>query len=92
MKQSKKMKAVERFFKDNDGNWKVAQFPNLLLSVWVLLLLANLWAHSQNIVLLQRAVLFSWAYLELTEGVSSFRKTLGAVVLAAVTVSFFNGL
>ena len=80
---------IDRVFKNKDGKWVIIQFPNLLLSVWIILLLLNALMHNQHIRLLQSAVLFAWAYLELTKGESYFRKSLGAVILIGVTVSFF---
>jgi hypothetical protein len=65
------------------------QSPNLLLSVWIVLLIVNFFIQNQHARTLQGAVLFAWAYLELTQGESYFRKSLGAVVLASVTLSFF---
>jgi hypothetical protein len=38
---------------------------------------------------LSTAFLFTWAYLEITQGASYFRRVLGAVVLAGVLMSFF---
>jgi len=65
------------------------QSPNLLLSVWLVLLIVNFFIQNQHTKTLQSAVLFTWAYLELTQGESYFRKSLGAVVLATLTFSFF---
>jgi hypothetical protein len=39
---------------------------------------------------LSAAFLFTWAYLEITEGASYFRRALGAVVLASVLMSFLR--
>ncbi|NCU30791.1 hypothetical protein EOL73_03560 [Candidatus Saccharibacteria bacterium] len=89
MKKSQIFDAVKKFFKDKHGKWVIAQFPNFLMFAWLTLLLINFFAHDQNISVLQNAVLFTWAYLELTEGSSYFRKTLGAIVLIGLVVSFF---
>lgn len=85
----KTMTTVGRFFKDKHGKWAIAQFPNAFLFVWAILLVTNLFLHNQHIGMLQSAVLLTWAYLELTDGSSSFRKTLGAVVMSGVAVGFF---
>jgi hypothetical protein len=91
MKQAKATAALGRFFKDKNGKLKVTQMPNLLLSVWIVLLLANLVLHDRHAQLLQGAVLFAWAYMELTQGESGFRKLLGFVVLVGVVANFFVG-
>ena len=82
-------RTIKRFFKDKDGHWTIIQSPNVLLSAWIVLLLLNLFINYQPTRLLQSTVLFAWAYLELTQGTSNFRKLLGAIILTGVTVSFF---
>lgn len=81
--------AIDKFFKDRNGRWAIAQFPNVLITGWIVVLLANLFLHSQPVKSLQDALLFAWAYMELIQGVSYFRKVLGAVVLIGLVVSFF---
>ena len=81
---------VERFFKDKDGHWAIMQFPNVPLAVWLALVVVNLFLHSQQVGHLQSGVLLVWAYLEITEGTSRFRKALG-VVAAALSVASFLG-
>lgn len=81
--------AVNWFFKDKHGHWAIMQWPNALLMVWIVLLLINLPLRSRPIGLVQSAVLFTWAYLEITQGISRFRKTLGAVILVGIIVSYF---
>lgn len=80
---------VNWFFKDKHGRWAVAQSPNALLMVWLGLLLVNLLLHNRALGLVESAVLFTWAYLEITQGISRFRKTLGAVILVGIIVSYF---
>lgn len=89
MKQAKAASFVEWFSKDERGRWAVIQPPSILLSAWVVLLVVNFFIHSQSTGRLQSAVLFTWAYLELTQGASYFRKVLGAIVLAIIVASFF---
>ncbi len=83
--------AAEKFCKDSDGKWVIAQFPNLLLGAWLLLLVVNLFLHDSQIKVLQSTVLFCWAYLELTQGDSYFRQTLGAMVLIGVIIGIVMG-
>ena len=78
--------ALERFFKDKDGKVVIGQTPNAPILIWAVLLVANLFIHNPHISTLQNVFLFVWAYLELTEGVNSFRKTLGAVIALGVIV------
>jgi len=80
---------IKWFFKDKQGKWGIIQFPNVLLSIWIILLLVNFLTNNQPLKLLQSAVLFAWAYNELTRGLSYFRKSLGAIILLVVTVGFF---
>ncbi len=87
------MDAIGRFFKDKNGKLAVAQFPNILLLVWIVLTIL-IWLLAgatfvPSLRMLQNAVLFAWAYLELTSGTSYFRKALGAVVMAAVVGGYF---
>jgi hypothetical protein len=89
MKQTKASSAIDWFFKDKNGRWAVIQVPNALLLGWLILLVINLLIHNLHVGLLQNAVLFTWAYLELTQGTSRFRKTLGAVILVGLVVNFF---
>ena len=90
MEPKKARQLVGNFFKDKQGKWLVIQFPNTLLVIWIVLLLVNLLVSSQHIRQLNTAVLFAWAYVELTQGSSYFRKALGAIVLIFVIISFFR--
>ena len=80
---------LERFFKDKDGKVVIGQTPNAPILIWAVLLVVNLFLHNPHVGIVQNLFLFAWAYLELTEGVNYFRKTLGAVVLVGIVVSFF---
>lgn len=80
---------MDRFFKDKDGNVVLGQPPNAPILLWAVLLVANLFLHNSHVAMVQSAFLFTWAYLEFTQGVNYFRKMLGAVVLIGVTISFF---
>jgi hypothetical protein len=84
--------AIDRFFKDNQGKWKVAQAPNSLISIWAILQIANsfiLHGKYGGVSVVASMVLFAWAYLEFTDGDSSFRKLLGLIVLVGTVVSAF---
>ncbi len=81
------------FFKNKDGKWAVIQFPNFLLMAWLFLTLALLLIGESNlkdnIHQLSSALLFAWAYLEVTKGDSPFRRLLGGVVLLSVIYNYF---
>ncbi|CAM3725706.1 hypothetical protein SMNI109538_09260 [Smaragdicoccus niigatensis] len=69
------------------------QWPNMPVLCWALFKVAALVSagHLQSAFSsLSTAFLFVWAYLELAQGVNYFRRTLGAVVLVAIVISFFR--
>ncbi len=90
--QAKNNKISENFFKDAKGNRVTWQPANMPLYGWLIFkLFAWILPHGdfENATSqLSRAFLFTWAYLEATQGVNYFRKALGVLVLVVV-VSFF---
>lgn len=82
---------ANRLFRDRDGKLVIAQRPNLPLVGWAAALVTRrfIW-HNAGLGLLARAFLFTWAYLELTDGDSYFRQFLGAVVVAGLVVRFLR--
>ncbi|MEY9855890.1 hypothetical protein ABH935_001494 [Catenulispora sp. GAS73] len=80
-----------RFWRDADGRVVLAQWPNLPLIGWlVFAALAGIsggghWRSAAEFV--SSAFLFTWAYLELTQGVNYFRRLLGLAVLVVVVSS-----
>lgn len=66
------------------------QRPNLPIILWFIFLVAGRvldGGHLGNgVEFLSSAALVVWAYLEITEGASYFRRSLGAVIMAAVIV------
>lgn len=82
---------VDKTFRDGDGNIVIAQKPNLPLIVWIVTsLLALIFTSGEiNTVLevLANGSLFTWAWLELFQGVNYFRRTLGLVVLIGLVAS-----
>jgi hypothetical protein len=89
----KVFKNTKLFFKDKDGKWAIVAFPNVLLAAWITIIILAKFIPENNLQhslsLHGSAILFAWAYLELTEGTSKFRRVLGAVILLAVIISFF---
>lgn len=85
---------IDWFFKDAHDKWAVIQLPSPLLWLWLILVIATSLLGSTHIgnslKLLQSAVLFAWAYLELTDGASNFRKLLGGIIFVVVIAGFFR--
>ncbi|WP_100897886.1 hypothetical protein [Nostoc flagelliforme] len=81
---------VDKTFRDNEGNIVVAQMPNLPLILWIVTSLLTLIFPSGKINTLLDLVaygsLFTWAWLELFQGVNYFRRALGLVVLVGLIV------
>ncbi len=79
---------VDKTFRDNDGNIVLAQMPNLPLIVWIVTSLLTLIVTSGKINtvldLVAYGSLFTWAWLELFQGVNYFRRALGLVVLIGI--------
>ncbi|MBD6617861.1 hypothetical protein FNW02_19020 [Komarekiella sp. 'clone 1'] len=90
---------VDKTFRDSNGNIVLAQKPNLPLIVWIVTSLLTLVfpTGTINIVLdvLANGSLFTWAWLELFQGVNYFRRALGLFAFIAIIASKFinyNGL
>jgi len=83
---------ISDFFKDKTGNWAIIAFPNVLLTAWVVTMILTKFMYGSalhdSLSSLASAILFAWAYLELTEGTSYFRRVLGAIILAVVIIGF----
>ncbi|BDA71347.1 hypothetical protein CAL7716_055130 [Calothrix sp. PCC 7716] len=81
----------DKFFRDSNGNIVIAQPPNLPLIIWGVASLLKLIVTSGQINVgldvVAFGALFTWAWLELFQGVNYFRRTLGLIVLVGVTAS-----
>lgn len=84
---------VNRFFKDKKGHTVIWQWPNIPMYGWLIFTLLSFAISNtpvkQSFSALAKAWLFTWAYLELTQGVNYFRRLLGLIVIIAATISFF---
>lgn len=75
----------DRTFKDGQGHWAIVQKPNLPSIIGLSALLLSLlplpekWAIALS--LLAFGAIFTWAWLELFQGVNYFRRSLGLIVL-----------
>ena len=81
----------DQTFRDSQGNLVIAQPPNLPLLVGITATLLKLAVTSGNLHTGLDAVafgsLFTWAWLELFEGVNYFRRALGLLVLVGLIAS-----
>jgi len=84
----------DKTFRDSEGNIVIAQPPNLPLLVGLTATVLTLIVKNGNIHTGIDAVafgsLFTWAWLELFEGINYFRRALGLVVLIGIIVSRFS--
>ena len=68
--------------------------PNVPLIAWALLRVLLFFLSdndlSRHLTLLSDAILFTWAYLEITDGASYFRRALGALVMVLTVYSMFK--
>lgn len=74
-----------RTFLDANGDLAIAQLPNLPIIVWLAATLLKLVIKSGQTYLVLDTIafgsLFTWAWLELSQGVNYFRQGLGLIVL-----------
>ena len=86
----------DKIFRDSDGNIVVAQLPNLPIIVWItaslLKLVFTTGEINTGLDALAFGSLFTWAWLELFQGVNYFRRALGLGVLIGVMVSRTVGI
>lgn len=75
---------ISRCFRDADGHQTFAQMPNLPILVWIAASLTTKVTTGQLnhfLDLLAFGAIFTWAWLEIFQGDSYFRRLLGAIVL-----------
>lgn len=81
----------EQTFRDSQGQIVIAQMPNVPILVWLAATLLNLIPTNTNIHAGLDAIafgsLFTWAWLEIFQGVNYFRRALGLVVLLGAIAS-----
>lgn len=82
---------LQKTFLDKQGRITLWQNPNLPLIIWVVtivltkLLPDGLFADLASI--LSFGAIFTWAWLEIFEGVNYFRRFLGAIVMVLAVLS-----
>ncbi len=83
----------KQFISDKDGKESVVQPPNFPIIAWFIsmgvALLVPAGYLKNGFMSLSGAFLFLWAYLEITTGVSGFRRMLGVAVLLIVLFVYF---
>ncbi len=78
----------DQVFRDSEGNIVIAQPPNLPLIVGIVAILLEVIFTTGKIHiafdLIAFGSLFTWAWLELFQGVNYFRRGLGLIVLVGL--------
>lgn len=76
---------IDKTFRDDSGNIVIAQMPNPPLIVWIvssiLTLVFTTGKINTALDVIATGSLFTWAWMELFQGVNYFRRALGLVVL-----------
>jgi hypothetical protein len=76
-------KLLNKFVRDKKGRVAIWQTPNVPLLGWVVCRLAAFWADGHlkdTFDYVGTAFLLVWAYLEIIQGVSYFRRAIGLLV------------
>lgn len=86
-------KALKLFFRNKDGQIVIWQWPNIPIYGWLtfkFLSIVTPESLQTGFGLVSNAFLFTWAYLEITQGVNYFRKSLGFIVIILIFASYFK--
>jgi hypothetical protein len=86
-------KLLDRFIRDKKGHIAIWQFPNVPLLGWLVCRLATLvvaGSLEHTLKYVGTAFLLVWAYLEITQGASYFRRVVGLLVFIGTLVSNMN--
>ena len=83
--------SIKKFCSDKNGKLVLGQSPNLPIIGWIAFKAASIPVSDQRLKTGLESVatsfLFVWAYLEITEGDSNFRKLLGAVIMSVIILN-----
>jgi hypothetical protein len=83
------------WFRSSNGRLTLWLWPNPALSVWMVTLVLGRFdlsaAHASAVDGIRHGALLVWALDEVVRGTSPFRRTLGAVILAAQLASLVLG-
>ncbi len=86
---------LDRLFRDSEGKIVIWQWPNAPLWAWIASTVLGYGLHGTPKILIGyigSAALYVWAMLELTQGITLFRRILGSVVMVVLTISIFSRL
>jgi hypothetical protein len=85
---------INTCLRDKNNKIVLWQRPNLLIIGWFACAVAARLLHAKQLHTgfsnLGTAFLFAWAYLEIAQGASYFRRLLGIVVAVAIVVRYFS--
>ena len=85
----------DQTFRDEKGNIVIAQKPNLPIIVALTAILLKQFVSNDNLYeiidLIAFGSFFTWAWMELFQGVNYFRRTLGLLALSAIIAARFYG-
>lgn len=80
-----KKNILNKCFKNKDGKTVFVQAPNLPIILWISTVILKMFTEGKYFILLDYVgfgVLFTWAWLEIFNGVNYFRRITGSIVLA----------
>ncbi len=84
---SARLSSTSWWFRSSDGRLTLWQLPNPALCVWLVTIVLGWFelsaAHAIAVDGIRHGALLVWAVDEVVRGASPFRRTLGAVILAA---------
>lgn len=82
------------FISGKDGRVHIVQWPNVPIIGWFLSMIIATFIASGSVRVgfsnLSLAFLAMWSYLEVTQGLSYFRRTLGVMIAMLTIYSFFK--
>ena len=87
MSEDKRTTIFDKVFKGRDGKLAVASVPNAPIFTWFIAMILAFFVSGNLhtlLVAVERGALFTWAWLELFQGVNYFRRALGFVVLVYI--------
>ncbi len=91
---TKTKRLANQFIRDKNNHVVVGQFPNVPLLGWfVCMIISHVISPGflkTGLADLSIAFLFTWAYLEIAQGATYFRRLLGIIVMITVLVSYFR--
>ena len=86
-------KLIDKSIRDKNGNAVLGQSPNLPILGWLVCITVSFLLPSgllkTGFGTLGSALLFLWAYLEITDGSTIARRALGIIVMAIVVYGYF---